>query len=520
MKDLSQRPSLLAICRAGCENDAGPSKEGADGGSGEEKDTGVRLERNLGLMSGVAMIVGTMIGSGIFVSPKGVLLRSGSVGMTLVVWAGGGFISLLGALSFAELGTLVTKSGGDYIYILEAFRGCGVVGPVPAFLYAWTTCLLLKPASLGITTQSFAKYMLTPFFLYCEDTPTIPTKMLAIWTIILVTIANSWSVTLATRIQNVFTLAKIFALVCIIAGGLWQLALGRTEYLESGFEGTSWSFSDIASAFYSAMWAYDGWNNLNLITEELIDPFVNLPRAIIIGIPLVTTCYVFTNLSYLTVLSRTEFLASEAVAVRFGNHVFGSLAAVISLFVAASTFGSANGSTFAAARISFTAAREGHQLKFFSYAHVTNLTPMPALILNAVLGILMVVCADIGQLIDFFGFAAWMFYGIATFTVISMRFTKKDDPRPYKVPICIPVLVCIVAVYLVVAPIVMNPQMEYVYASVFILSGILFYVPFVHFKCRPAIAAHFTKFGQIILNVVPTISPEEEGKLITETSNL
>lgn len=129
-------------------------------------------------------------GSGIFVSPKGVLLRSGSVGMTLVVWAGGGFISLLGALSFAELGTLVTKSGGDYIYILEAFRGCGVVGPVPAFLYAWTTCLLLKPASLGITTQSFAKYMLTPFFLYCEDTPTIPTKMLAIWTISKLTSAD------------------------------------------------------------------------------------------------------------------------------------------------------------------------------------------------------------------------------------------------------------------------------------------------------------------------------------------
>lgn len=125
----------------------------------------------------------SFLGSGIFVSPKGVLLRSGSVGMTLLVWAGGGFISLLGALSFAELGTLVTKSGGDYIYILEAFRGCGAAGPVPAFLYAWTTCLLLKPASLGITTQSFAKYMLTPFFLYCDDPPAIPTKMLAIWTI-------------------------------------------------------------------------------------------------------------------------------------------------------------------------------------------------------------------------------------------------------------------------------------------------------------------------------------------------
>ncbi|XP_028966816.1 b(0,+)-type amino acid transporter 1 [Galendromus occidentalis] len=497
-------------------DDAGPSKDTPS------KDKSVRLERNLGLMSGVAMIVGTMIGSGIFVSPKGVLLRSGSVGMTLVVWAGGGFISLLGALSFAELGTLITRSGGDYIYILEAFRGrcCGSMGDIPAFLYAWTTCLLLKPASLGITTQSFAKYMLTPLYLYCDDTPALPTKLLAIWTIILVTIANCWSVTLAARIQNVFTVAKIFALICIIFGGMWELAQGQTEYLESGFDGTSWSFSDIASAFYSAMWAYDGWNNLNLITEELINPFVNLPRAIMIGIPLVTACYVFTNLAYLTVLSRSEFLASEAVAVRFGNHVFGRLASVISLFVAASTFGSANGSTFAAARISFTAAQEGHQLEFFSYAHVTHLTPMPALILNALLGILMVVAADIGQLIDFFGFAAWLFYGIATFCVIWFRYTRPDDPRPYKVPIVVPIIVCIVAAYLVISPIVMNPQLEYVYASIFILSGILFYLPFVHFKWRPACTGHLTKLGQILLNVVPTSTPEEEKKLITETSNL
>lgn len=103
----------------------------------------------------------------------------------------------------------------------------------------------------------------------------------------------------------------------------------------------------------------------------------------------------------------------------------------------------------------------------------------------------MVVSADIGQLIDFFGFAAWLFYGIATFTVITLRYTRPDDPRPYKVPIIVPIVVCIISAYLVISPIVMNPQWEYVYASVFILSGILFYLPFVHFKWRPSITGSF-----------------------------
>ncbi|XP_064466533.1 b(0,+)-type amino acid transporter 1-like [Ornithodoros turicata] len=466
----------------------------------------VQLKRRVSLLSGVALIVGTMIGSGIFVSPKGVLERSGSVGLSLVVWAGCGVLSLFGALSLAELGTMIHKSGGEFIYILTAFSGekRGGIGAVPAFLQAWTTVLLLKPASLGIMTLSFAKYVILPALPGCQDTPPVPTKMIASLCICMVALVNCYSVKLATRIQNVFTVTKLVAIGIIIIAGIVKVFQGHTQYLATGFQGSTTSVSDIATAFYSGLWAYDGWNNLNYITEELVNPYVNLPRAIIIGIPLVTLCYVFVNLSYMSVMSSTELLASEAVAVRFGDHVLGPAAVLICLFVAASTFGSGNGTTFTAARISFVAAREGHLAEVLSYAHVRKLTPMPALMLNSMLAICMVSLADIGSLIDFFSFAAWMFYGATMLALIVMRWTKKELYRPYRVPIVIPWIVLLLSIYLVAAPIIQKPQVEYVYACLFIASGIFFYVPFVHYKVQLLLMKKVTMFLQLILNVVPT----------------
>lgn len=476
--------------------------------SAEAPEGAVQLKRRVGLLSGVALIVGTMIGSGIFVSPKGVLERSGSVGLSLIVWAGCGVLSLFGALSLAELGTMIHKSGGDFIYILTAFAGDpparGGIKPVPAFLHAWTTVLLLKPAGLGIMALSFAKYIVQPAFPECGDTPPVPTKMIAAGCICLVTFVNCYSVKLATRIQNIFTVTKLVAVAVIIIAGMVMIGKGHTQYLATGFQGTTSSVSDVATAFYSGLWAYDGWNNLNYITEELINPYVNLPRSILIGIPLVTLCYVLINVSYMSVMSATELLASEAVAVRFGNHVLGPAAVLISLFVAASTFGSGNGTTFTTARIGFVAAREGHLSEVLSYAHARRLTPVPALALNCALSICMVSLADIGSLIDFFSFAAWMFYGATMLALIILRWTKKDAPRPYKVPIVIPWIVLLLSIYLVAAPIIQNPQVEYVYACLFIVSGLLFYVPFVHYRLRLGIMRKFTILVQLVLNVVPT----------------
>ncbi|XP_055955643.1 Y+L amino acid transporter 2 isoform X2 [Patella vulgata] len=222
-----------------------PSEEGDPGNA-------VELKRTLTLWNGVALVVGSIIGSGIFVSPKGVLAEAGSVGMAIVVWAGCGLISLVGALCYAELGTTITRSGGDYAYILEAF------GPFLAFLQLWVNLIIIRPTAQAIVALTFAYYFLQPFFSTC-DPPENAIRLLAALCITLLTFINVASVKLATRVQDFFTLAKLFALVFIIIAGLVKIAQGETEYFQDAFQGTSTNVGSISLAFYSGLFAYAGW---------------------------------------------------------------------------------------------------------------------------------------------------------------------------------------------------------------------------------------------------------------------
>ncbi|CAG2168455.1 unnamed protein product [Oppiella nova] len=459
----------------------------------------VGLKRRVGLISGTALIVGTMIGSGIFVSPKGVLERSGSVGLSLIIWTGSGLISLLGALCYAELGTLITKSGAEYSYILESFGG------LLAFLFSWISVFVLKPAMLAIICMTLSEYAVQPFFVGCAPDAS-PIKLITIFFIVTITFVNCYSVNLATSTQNVFTAAKLLAIIIIVIGGIVQLFQGKTALISKGFQGSKYSLSDIATSFYSGLWAYDGWNNLNYVTEELINPFRNLPLAIICGIPMVTICYVLVNISYMTVMTTDEILASDAVAVTWGTHVLGMAAIIMPISVALSSFGAGNGSCFTSGRLAFVAAREGHLIDVLSFVDYERFTPSPALIFNAFLSILMVIPGNIESLIDFFSFTAWMFYGATMLALIILRYKSpyKDKSRPYKVHLSIPVIVFVISIYLVIAPIVEQPKIEYLYAAFYIVSGVLFYIPFVIYKIRfPNLIKCITKQCQLLLKVVP-----------------
>ncbi|XP_065569907.1 b(0,+)-type amino acid transporter 1-like isoform X3 [Artemia franciscana] len=550
--------------------------------------------------------------SGIFVSPSGLLYRSESVATCLIIWGACGALSMLGALSYAELGTMITQSGAEYSYFLEAFGpmpaflfcwvstfllkpsqlaiislsfakytvepfivGCeppdlvvklvcaatigalcycelgtlvpksgaeyiylleafkprpkkdnltfggklkDFFGPLPSFLFAWVTVLLLKPSSYAILTLSFSTYTLSPIFTYVgacavdeehKFLESIARKLLAAACIASITFINCYSVSLATKVQNIFTAAKLIAIFIIICGGIYMIALGNVSYLSTGFEPfdpslSPTTFSDIATAFYSGLWAYDGWNNLNYVTEELKNPFVNLPRAIIIGLPLVTGCYILVNVAYLAVLSPIEMINSPAVAVTFGARALASWAWLMPLAVCVSTFGSANGTLFVGGRLSYVASREGHLVDILSYVHVRRLTPSPALLFNTLIALLMIIPGNIGSLIDFFSFTAWIFYGGCMAALILMRYTRPNAPRPYKVPIIMPIIVLIVSVYLVVAPIVEDPQIEYLYATMFILAGLIFYIPFIYYKVPVKCMGPVTAFLQYLLEVVPT----------------
>ncbi|XP_003416376.1 B(0,+)-type amino acid transporter 1 [Loxodonta africana] len=467
--------------------------------SNEHKTT--ILQKEVGLISGICIIVGTIIGSGIFISPKSVLRNTAAVGPCLTIWAACGIISTMGALCFAELGTTITKSGGEYPYLLEAF------GPIPAYLFSWISLIVIKPTSFAIICLSFSEYVSAPFYPGCEP-PQVVVKCLAAAAILLITTVNALSVRLGSYVQNFFTAAKLVIVAIIIISGLVLLAQGNTKNFENSFEGTKISVGAISLAFYNGLWAYDGWNQLNYITEELRNPFRNLPLSIVIGIPLVAVCYILMNVSYFTVMTTTELLQSQAVAVTFGDRVLYPASWVVPLFVAFSTIGAANGSCFTASRLIYVAGREGHMLKVLSYISVKRLTPAPAIIFHGIIATIYIIPGDINSLVNSFSFAAWLFYGMTILGLIVMRFTRKELKRPIKVPIFIPILMTLISAFLVLAPIISEPAWEYLYCALFTLSGLIFYFLFVYYKFGWAqrISKPITMFLQMLMEVVP---PEE-----------
>ncbi|KAE8605184.1 hypothetical protein XENTR_v10015010 [Xenopus tropicalis] len=468
----------------------------SDGTSRKESEN-VCLKRELGLPSAVSLIAGTMIGSGIFMSPQWVLYHMGSPGASLLIWASCGLLAMLGALSYAELGTVIKESGGEYIYILRNS------GPLLAFLLAYTSVIVVRPAGIAGISLSFAEYVVASFYPDCPS-PTVAVKFTAAACILVLGIINCLNVKLSTSIMNIFTTAKLLVLLLIIVGGMVLLAKGHTQGLQNAFDNTATGFGPVGVAFYQGLWSYDGWNNLNYVTEELKKPEVNLPRAVMIAIPLVTCVYLLVNVSYFVAMTPRELLSSDAVAISWGVKLLGTWTWIISLGVALSTFGSANGTFFTGGRLCYVAAREGHLPDILSMANVKRLTPSPALIFTTAISLIMIIPSDFSSIVNFFSFTAWLFYGITIAGLLYMKIKKPDLPRPYKVPIVIPIIVQIASVYLVLAPIIGSPQLEYLYVVLFILSGLIVYIPVVHYKWSPKCFRSVTLQLQLLLQVAPT----------------
>lgn len=209
-----------------------------------------------------------MIGSGIFMSPEWVLHRMGNPASSLLIWAACGLLAMFGALSYAELGTIIKESGGEYIYILRIF------GSFPAFIFAYTSVILVRPAGLAAVSLSFAEYAIAPFYPGCSS-PQVAIKCTASACIVILTIINCLNVRLATSVMNIFTAAKLLALFVIVVGGLVLLAQGQTQSFQNGFQGTTAGIGTVGVAFYQGLWSFDGWNNLNYVTEELKKPEVS-----------------------------------------------------------------------------------------------------------------------------------------------------------------------------------------------------------------------------------------------------
>ncbi|XP_001603387.1 Y+L amino acid transporter 2 [Nasonia vitripennis] len=445
--------------------------------SDSSSDSGVQLKKQIGLIDGVAIIVGIIVGAGIFVSPKGVLKSSGSVGQALIVWIFSGFLSLVGALCYAELGTMIPKSGGDYAYISDAF------GPLPAFLYLWVALFILVPTGNAITAITFAQYILQPLWTGCEP-PYEAIRLLAAVVTCFLTAINCYNVKWATRVQDAFTGTKIFALVIIVLAGLYWLCLGNTENLQHPMAGSNSEPGYVALAVYSGLFSYSGWNYLNFVTEELQEPYRNLPRAICISMPLITVVYVLANVAYFVVLTRDEILASNAVAVTFGDKLLGPMSWIIPFFVACSTFGALNGAIFASSRLFFVGARNGHLPTALSLINVQNLTPMPSLIFLCIITLVLLFIKDVYTLINYVSFVEALFTTMSITGLLWLRYKRPDLHRPIKVPLALPIIFFIICAFLVTLPCYVTPW-EVGVGIAFVLCGIPVYWVFIYWPKKP-----------------------------------
>uniref|UniRef100_A0A8C0JD52 Cystine/glutamate transporter n=1 Tax=Chelonoidis abingdonii TaxID=106734 RepID=A0A8C0JD52_CHEAB len=408
---------------------------------GEGKEA-VFLRKKITLVRAIALIIGTVIGSGIFIAPKGVLQNSGNVGLSLVVWLACGVLSLFGALSYADLGTSITKSGGHYIYLLET------LGPLPAFLRLWAEFVMIRPAVIAVVSLAFGRYLIEPLFAPCHA-PALAVKLVTITGISLIIALNCWSVSWSANIQTVLTVLKMVTIGLIIVPGMLVLAEGKKSNFQHAFDTSSLALDKLPLAFYSGMFAYGGWFYVNFVTEEIINPERNIPLSVIVSLLIVTLGYLLINVSYYAVLTAEEVLASEAVAVSFADRAFKSISSAIPVLVALSCFGSLNGGVFAAARMLFAASREGQWPLLFSMIHRRRNTPFPALLLMLPLIFLMVLIGDLYGLLSFFSFSRWLFIGLVTLGLMIHRYRHPEISRPFKVPLFIPLVFTIMCFFIV-----------------------------------------------------------------------
>ncbi|XP_025057590.1 solute carrier family 7 member 13 [Alligator sinensis] len=468
----------------------------------EEKrneDDKMQLKRTIGYFNGVSFIIGTIVGAGIFVSATGVLQYSLlNVGVALCIWTASGVISLMGSLCYAELGTALPFSGGEYSHIKIA------LGSPPAFIFIWTA-MFTKPASNAARALLFAEYATQPFYGACP-VPELLKKCLALAVLWCLGILNGRSVKMAAWVQTVFTLLKMMALSIIAIGGIVLLVRGRKENLarfENAFSSEVPDASQIAEAFFQGLYAYGGWWSLNYMAEEMKNPSRNIPLTVMTALPAVTVFYLLVNISYLTVLTPKEIVSSVAVAVTWADRVIPAVAWIIPLSVAVSIFGALNSSMFTLGRLSYAGSQSGHLPVLISMLNVHCCTPAPAMIFSTIIASIFIIPSDLIALTNYFGFSVWLMIGLTCASLIVLRYREPNLHRPYKVFLPVAFVMVAISLFLVLAPIIWSPKVQYIYAFIFMLGSLLIYLPFVHFKLYFGFVGKITCYLQLLLEVSP-----------------
>ncbi|KAI9323068.1 amino acid permease-domain-containing protein [Dichotomocladium elegans] len=448
---------------------------------------GPELQKKVTFWNGLGFVISAMIGSGLFSSPGPVLEATGAPGTALVIWLVSGTLALSGALCYAELGTMLPMNGGESVYLNRAY------GSLVSFTFEFVSIVVQRPGSMAIVCTVFGEYVSriayhTYFFHLPHDSdkaveladaiipPFLP-KLLAITSLVVVSAINSFSVRAGLRVQDALTMVKVLTALVISVSGIVILAKGTM--VGNSFQGDPFagfgdlSFGQYALAFYSGLWAYDGWNNLNYVSGEMKDPHRDLPRVIIFGLPLVIFCYLLSNVAYLAVLRPEVVMHTNSVAMDFGKKLFGATGGILlAVCVALSCFGTANATAFTGARIIYVSAKQGHIPGFFGKLSVTRQTPITAIVLQAVITSILILVGSFRALINFYSLCAWIFYFLAVLSLLIFRYKEPELKRPYRVWLSTPVIFCIVALFLCTTPFIEAP-----YESLISLACVLFAIP-------------------------------------------
>jgi basic amino acid/polyamine antiporter, APA family len=377
------------------------------------------LPRKLGLIDSLSIVVGVTIGAGIFLVPNLIARELHSVSSILGVWIFAGIISFFGALACAELGAAIPATGGQYVFMREAY------GPLIGFLCGWTMFVVARTAQVAWMAVTFSLYVS-----YFVPLSPLGSKLVGIAAISLFTWINYRGVTAGAFVQNVFTFAKVGGLLLII--GSVFLFGGKSAPAATGVVG-SFSISAFGVALIASLLAFDGWVQLSFVAGEIRDPQRNVHRALALGSIACIVIYLLANIAYLRVLSIPEIAASLHVGANAAARVMGPYGgALVSLIILTSIVGTLNGCFLTSPRIYFAQARDGLFFRKFAEIHPRHQTPGFAILAQCLWAIVLLLSGGYETLMDYALFALWLSYGLMVAGVIVLRRTQPDLPRPYR----------------------------------------------------------------------------------------
>jgi APA family basic amino acid/polyamine antiporter len=413
----------------------------------------VSFRRALGPFDATMVVIGGIVGSGIFINPYIVAQRLDSSWLVLAAWVSGGAIALAGAFAYAELGALFPKAGGQYVYLRDGWH------PLAGFLYGWALLMMIETGAIAAVAITFATYALRLI-----GRPDIPPVLIAIAAIVLLSVVNYLGVKPGSRVLNVLVVLKVTALAVIVGAGLFTPAF--PGWLSAARETPASGFSTIAAfgtALVPILFAYGGWQNANYIAEEIENPQRNLPFSLVAGTIAVVLIYVSVNAVYLRALGLDGLAATTTPASKAAEMMFGTLGdRFVTAAIAVSTFGFLDLAILAPTRVYYAMAADGVFLPALARLHPQYRTPWVAILIQSAWSCILALTGRYEQLLNYVVFADWIFFGLTVSTLFAFRRKYALDQRPpgaFRAPgyPILPLAFCLIAAAVVLSVVRSDP---------------------------------------------------------------